>query len=96
MRNEDIFARYGGEEFIILLPETGSDAAFNIAERLRKVVANNAFEFDDIELSITISLGISHWNKTGFLDLDSLMHQADQALYQSKEAGRNRVSLWPS
>jgi len=94
LRNNDIFARYGGEEFVILLPETDIDAALKFAERLREVVANKMFTFDEINLTTTISLGISIWNNIEHLEVDTIIHQADQALYQSKEAGRNRVTVW--
>lgn len=94
LRNQDIFARYGGEEFIILLPETDIDAALKIAERLREVVANKTFTFDEIKLTITISLGISNGNNIEQLKVDTILHQADQALYQSKDVGRNRVTVW--
>jgi diguanylate cyclase (GGDEF)-like protein/PAS domain S-box-containing protein len=94
LRNQDIFARYGGEEFIILLPETDIEAALIFAERLRESIANKIFKFDDITLTTSISLGISIWNNTGQLDLDAIFNQADQALYKSKEAGRNRVTVW--
>ncbi|MBC8504698.1 MAG: diguanylate cyclase [Anaerolineales bacterium] len=92
-RKYDIWARYGGEEFIAMLPETDIQDCKLISERLRKIVANTNMQFDQITLSITISMGISCIDADSDLSFDELLDQADQALYQSKREGRNRVTI---
>ena len=95
IRGLDILARYGGEEFVILMPEANLKAAQKSAERLRKLVAETSMITGGLNVMITISLGVASWNKgSQELDFNALLARADQALYQSKEAGRNRVSVW--
>ena len=95
IRSLDIIARYGGEEFVILMPEANQEDAFNTAERLRKLVAETSMVSGGLKVMMTISLGIASWdNRNRELDFDALLARADQALYQSKEMGRNRVSVW--
>lgn len=85
-RQEDITARYGGEEFILLLPSTGISDARVIAENLRQSIACSTWEMGQI----TVSIGIATISKA---DSDiTLLQKADQALYASKEQGRNRVT----
>ncbi|OMC65884.1 PAS domain S-box protein [Paenibacillus odorifer] len=85
-RKEDIVARYGGEEFILLLPNTDSADATAIADNLRQFIASSTWEIG----SITVSIGIATFEAT---DTDiTLLEKADQALYVSKEQGRNRVT----
>lgn len=87
LRKSDVFARIGGEEFGILLPATTSKKAAQLAEELRHVIAHTPVIFDNQSFTITASFGVT----TGQLDIDSLVRQADIAMYQSKEAGRNTV-----
>ena len=94
LRPYDKFARYGGEEFIILLPETGCEDAEQIGERLRERIANEPFLTGDGQAVVTISLGVSSHQAAGSESLNSLVNCADQALYQAKQAGRNRVCTW--
>jgi diguanylate cyclase (GGDEF)-like protein len=94
IRSMDIIARYGGEEFVILMPEATKEDAQKIAERLRKIVAETSMVTGALDVMMTISLGVASWNCNQELDFDSLLARADQALYQSKESGRNRVSAW--
>jgi diguanylate cyclase (GGDEF)-like protein len=88
----DKLARYGGDEFVILLTETGRDAAQEAGERIRKAVENTAFDAKGQQLKTTVSTGIAsfpdHANS-----LEDLMSKADEALYHSKESGRNRVTV---
>lgn len=81
IRGMDLAVRYGGEEFLILLPETDLDGAYNLAERIRNAVEN--------ETDVTMSFGISSF-KQGMKRKD-LVRKADEALYQAKQSGRNRV-----
>jgi diguanylate cyclase (GGDEF)-like protein len=87
IRDVDSIGRYGGEEFIMFLPETGSDAAFILADRLRKGVAE--IEVNNLP-SVTISLGIATFPDDG-KNIDDLVQKADAALYAAKENGRNQV-----
>jgi two-component system cell cycle response regulator len=85
--------RYGGEEFSIILPETTSGQALEIAERLRANMAEQPIKVDqDTQLSITISLGVSESSEK-ITSLSSLLNRADSALYGAKQAGRNKVML---
>jgi diguanylate cyclase (GGDEF)-like protein/putative nucleotidyltransferase with HDIG domain len=92
LRHYDIPARFGGEEFAILLPETDPEQALEIAERIRRAVAEQLFEVETSSEPIraTISLGIAGYPKDG-ADPNELIHQADLAVYRAKLQGRNRV-----
>jgi diguanylate cyclase (GGDEF)-like protein/PAS domain S-box-containing protein len=92
IRNTDILGRYGGEEFIILLPETNFSGAKNLAERLRRCISEYPIETDAGKIHITVSLGIAI-NHKNILNLAMLLHNADEALYAGKHAGRNQVAF---
>jgi diguanylate cyclase (GGDEF)-like protein len=87
VRDHDVVARYGGEEFAVLSPGTDERASRSMAERLRQAIAR----YDWPLRSITISLGASTLDRAGEKASD-LMEMADRSLYQSKAAGRNRVT----
>lgn len=90
VRPKDIFARYGGEEFVILLGNTGSQAAGEIAEKVRATIENHKFMYEGKRLPVTTSLGVAEVTS----DIESpqtLMKAADKALYAAKSGGRNRV-----
>ncbi len=95
LRATDVLSRHGGEEFCIVLPGAAPNVALAIAEELRKDVESNANRaVRGIEVSpITSSFGLVSMNAAA-RSLDALIDQADQALYRSKQAGRNRVSVW--
>jgi diguanylate cyclase (GGDEF)-like protein len=93
IRDIDILGRYGGEEFIILLPETGAKAAYSLADRLRKRVAEKAVSTKVGPIYITISLGVAMLCDDD-PDLETLFDHADSALYAAKEAGRNCVAYY--
>ncbi|MBS1249124.1 MAG: Response regulator PleD [Chloroflexi bacterium] len=90
VRDIDILARYGGDEFGILLPETSKSGAFEIAQRLRQNVATRPVETSAENFTVTISLGVAARDKET-PDLKTLLTRADDALYNAKQAGRNRV-----
>lgn len=91
LRRMDSAYRYGGEEFTILLPETTGQEAVMVAERIRKAIAVETFcPLPDQLLSITISIGVTQYVPEE--DLTSFIQRADQAMYHSKEQGRNRVT----
>jgi diguanylate cyclase (GGDEF)-like protein len=89
-RETDLPARYGGEEFAIILPETDSKGAMILAERIRKRVEETK-KYGSNDLSVTISLGISSFNaEQPVHSFKDMIKQADMALYQAKESGRNQ------
>ncbi len=93
LRGVDLIARYGGEEFILLLIETGPEAAMAIAERLRQLVEVHPIRAYDETLSQTISIGVASFPDDG-QELQQLIDRADEALYRAKRTGRNRVVQW--
>jgi len=93
LRESDIVARLGGEEFIIILPETNLQDATNKAEEIRKTVESLTYSIDSAKKrEFTISIGVSRYNKTD-ISFESLVKNADKALYEAKEKGRNRVEV---
>ena len=92
LRHYDVPARFGGEEFSILLPETPPEQAMEIAERIRRAVADQKFEVETAAEPIraTVSVGVAGFPKDG-ADANELIHQADLAVYRGKLQGRNRV-----
>lgn len=87
-RHSNVVARYGGDEFIILMPETSTDQAQMLGERLRKWLAQDAVL---AERSVTGSFGIASFPLHGST-IEDIIRRADQAMYGSKNAGGNRVS----
>jgi len=94
MRTTDIFARYGGEEFICLLPEQTEKGAVELAERIRRMLEQAEVKFEAQSLKVTASFGLALIQKESGLTLEQLIDRADQALYQSKRDGRNRITVW--
>jgi diguanylate cyclase (GGDEF)-like protein/PAS domain S-box-containing protein len=95
MRAQDLLCRYGGEEFCIVLPDADLKQAAEIAERLRSTIetgALSAIRSTRVE-RVTSSFGVASLSQ-GSTRLEQLIDQADNALYRSKEAGRNRVTPW--
>jgi two-component system, cell cycle response regulator len=89
-RKETIVARIGGEEFALLLTNTGLDTALQIAERLRSKLGEQEFNFSGRKVRLSVSIGVAH-NAGDAPAQQSLMSRADQALYQAKRSGKNRV-----
>lgn len=92
LRNFDLVARYGGEEFIVVMPDTDRDAAYAVAERLRRRVGEETFAVSAqvAEITVTISIGVAVVDGVGDT-ADAILKRADDALYQAKRAGRNRT-----
>ncbi len=90
LRQNDVVARWGGEEFIVLLPDTSLESAAEIMERLRQAIAFHEFKWKGRTLRITITAGLG--NCTG-KSLDASLQAVDQALFQGKEKGRNRLVI---
>jgi diguanylate cyclase (GGDEF)-like protein len=93
VRTTDIAGRYGGEEFGVLLLETDSEHSMVVAERLRKAIENTPVKHDDLEIKFTISLGIAEYEKN-LENHTAWLERSDKALYESKETGRNRTSIY--
>jgi diguanylate cyclase (GGDEF)-like protein len=92
-REPDILARIGGEEFLVVLPQTDAQGALAKAERLREQVAKQVFTIDyGRTIQLTISIGVAVYPDERIQNIDHLVKLADDALYQSKKDGRNRVS----
>lgn len=87
----DWIARYGGEEFLILFNDTSKEDAYNLSKRIKSVVENSIFKYDDIEINITISIGIASLTSE-IDDMDKLIRKADEKLYKAKRSGRNYIS----
>lgn len=90
-RSQDIVSRWGGEEFLLLLPATDVAAASSLADRIRQAVEAGSVEYNGVAIVYTISLGVTAL--TDGEDLNAAIARADLALYQSKEQGRNRVTV---
>ncbi|MDX8387083.1 MAG: sensor domain-containing diguanylate cyclase [Ghiorsea sp.] len=94
LRDCDYLFRFGGEEFIILLPRTGPEGAKVLAERIRLAISHFVFVCLDEQIAnVTVSLGIVTWKKGRNCNPEHLLKSVDQALYHSKENGRNQVTV---
>ncbi|XPV75118.1 MAG: diguanylate cyclase [Desulfovibrio sp.] len=89
VRSTDVFARIGGEEFVLVMPETPLDRARDILEELRETVSLSAFPHGE---RLTVSIGMIVYSGSGHLE--QLLEDADKALYEAKEKGRNRVEIF--
>ncbi|MEW8015529.1 MAG: diguanylate cyclase [Candidatus Sedimenticola endophacoides] len=98
VQHRDLFARIGGEEFVVLMPETNREQALAMAERIRKIFDQQAFEHDwqGDPIPFTISVGVSSM-RHGEADesIQAMQKRADIGLYRAKESGRNRVEFNP-
>lgn len=92
-RPSDVVCRYGGEEFIVLLPETDVESARWVAERVRKRISETLCELDGVTITVTASFGVAGMVPEHGLDPMKLVSVCDEALYASKQQGRNRVTL---
>jgi diguanylate cyclase (GGDEF)-like protein len=89
LRPYDILGRYGGEEFVVFASDTGEENAKKLAERIRLAVAKEPIIFEKAEISATISIGVTALNPSS--TLNRAINYADQALYEAKNSGRNKV-----
>jgi diguanylate cyclase (GGDEF)-like protein len=92
VRKDDIFGRFGGEEFLLVLPHTNAAQAAAAAEKIRNLLATHAFPFREKQPLglVSVSGGVAAYPQHG-LDAAGLLHAADEALYEAKRAGRNKV-----
>jgi diguanylate cyclase (GGDEF)-like protein len=90
IRREDMMARFGGEEFAIVLPEIDNENARQFAEKVRKLIEETVFRFDDARIEVRISVGVVTALE-GELEVNDFIKRADGLLYDAKKSGRNRV-----
>jgi len=95
IRNIDLAARFGGEEFVVVMPEGNIDYAYYFADRLRKAIADEPFEISGSEqpITVTVSIGLALSGEE-HSSSNKLLVAADEALYQAKQNGRNRVCCY--
>jgi diguanylate cyclase (GGDEF)-like protein len=94
IRAEDVFARVGGEEFAVICRGTDSTQARAVAERVRQSVVGHKFSIDDKTIPVAVSAGVASIPEARIADAQALIAAADQALYEAKRMGRNRVCVW--
>jgi diguanylate cyclase (GGDEF)-like protein len=88
VRKEDIFGRFGGEEFALLLPATPLSDAINVAEKIRHAIGSEPVDVDGVTVPVTASVGAAA-ARSGVQGYETLVHEADAALYSAKRRGRN-------
>lgn len=94
LRSHDIYARYGGEEFVILLPESGSHGARKVAEKLRCLIADTKVQKENMQVKVSVSLGVTEFDPVAMKSGQDLIAAADKALYHAKRTGRNRTIIY--
>ena len=92
LRSTDVLARWGGEEFLLLLPETSLDGALVLLERVRREVAELCVETANGEIRLTVSIGVAAGRVQE--TMEQVLEHADEALYQAKAQGRDRVVVY--
>lgn len=94
IRTYDIAARFGGEEFTVILPNTPIKKAQTIGNRIRREIEKSVFISEQGELKVTISVGVAQLDPDNENGNNDLIEKADKALYQAKDAGRNRTIVY--
>jgi len=92
-RDSDVLARYGGDEFVILLPQTNRKNAKNMAERIRRRIAEYEFDIQGNRFRSSISLGLATLPDVGIDTPHEFLESADRALYDAKRGGKNRLVM---
>ena len=92
IRKVDFVARYGGEEFVLIMPETTTDQAYGVLDKIRELMSKTAFRFKEKPVHITISFGLAEFMPED--SVESAFEHADSALYQAKNEGRNRCIVY--
>jgi len=96
LRGQDLLGRYGGEEFCVIAPETDDKGAIVLASSLRETIAATPIATASGELSVSVSIGISYCPSHVTRDVNDVLAEADAALYEAKQSGRNRVVCFGS
>jgi two-component system, cell cycle response regulator len=94
IRAEDVFARVGGEEFGLICRVTDKSQALTVAERMRSTIAGHKFSVEGKNIPVAISAGTASIPDSRIIDAQALVAAADQAMYEAKRTGRNRVCVW--
>ena len=92
VRNSDVVARYGGEEFVVALFGMNIEGASRVADRILKKIEESSTKYEDIDIKVTVSIGIAECIPKQD-NAKSITKRADQAMYVSKQKGRNQVSI---
>lgn len=93
IRETDLAGRYGGEEFAVILVDSTASNALKVAERIRRLAEAMVIDHEGHQIRFTVSIGLSEFRKPVNSSM-AWLEEADQALYMSKNSGRNRVSVW--
>ncbi|MBN2723632.1 MAG: diguanylate cyclase [Deltaproteobacteria bacterium] len=91
IRSEDVFARYGGEEFALIARGISHDNGLILGERIRSQISDFPFEWEDLKLNVTISIGLASIPYQNILTIREIIETADKALYAAKHNGRNQL-----
>jgi diguanylate cyclase (GGDEF)-like protein len=89
VRHTDCVARWGGEEFLFFLPNTNIEEGYKLAERIRETILNKTYNFNNNQLSVTLTFGVFEYNKE--MDIDTCLDLVDSALYKGKNTTRNCI-----
>jgi len=90
-RKTDFVGRFGGEEFLVVLPELDHEQAMMLAERIRRKIESNTIGYQEKQVAITVSIGVSTFPEHG-TDIEKLVKASDDAMYKAKRSGRNQVA----
>jgi len=93
VRREDLCSRWGGEEFLICLPQATADQAVHVAEKLRTEIADSTVKYQQMDIRITVSLGVAEYRPGS--KIDELIREADIAMIAAKRSGKNRTCSFP-
>ena len=94
VRATDVVARYGGDELAVMLIETNTKSALEVAEKLKQEIGSHIFQWQTKQLSVNVSIGLATAPAPGIQEVSHLIEAADRALYQAKRAGRNTVVVF--
>lgn len=91
LRKSDVICRFGGEEYAVGLIGVEQETAKVIMEKIRELLTTTIIPYQEKELSVTVSIGVTHRSDGKNVLLENMIHEADRALYHAKNSGRNRV-----
>ena len=94
VRTSDVAVRFGGDEFVIFLPNTALDGAFAIANKIRESVEHEKLVLENYIIHFTVSIGVAESDYENDMDINDALHNVDDALYEAKRRGRNRVMIY--